>query len=299
MAVAEGKTAIAPDGKTSGKDIFDPSPDNRWSAFIAGSGQWLELDTDFNAPGYEITTGGLTLGADYRITDTFAVGLLTGYARSTAELNNDGHIRVNSGKLGLYATWFDKGCYLTGLVSGGLNDYEIKRRGLDGKPRGDSDGGEFNALLSAGHDFKVGAVTVGPIVEAQYNHVAYDGYREHGSVAPLDIESNDSDSVRTRIGARAAVQFRIGKIQIRPEARIAWEHEYIDQTRPTDSHFASGVGSTFRVEGPEHGRDSLLVNASITLLSGERASVYIAYDGLLARDGYESHSISGGFQWSF
>ena len=299
MAVPDGKIAIAPDGKTGGKDIFDPSPENRWSVFIAGSGQWIDLDTDFNAPGYEITTGGLTLGADYRLSETFAIGLLTGYARSTADLTGDAHIRVNSGKLGLYASWFDQGCHLTGLVSGGYNDYEIKRHGLGGKPHGDTDGGEFNALLSAGHDFKAGAVTVGPIVEGQFTHVGYDGFRERGSVAPLDIESNDSDSLRTRVGARAAVHFRIGKIEVRPEARIAWEHEYLDQTRLTDSHFASGVGSTFRVEGPDHGRDSVLVNASITLLSGERASVFIAYDGLLGRDSYTSHSVSGGFQWSF
>ena len=53
------------------------------------------------------------------------------------------------------------------------------------------------------------------------------------------------------------------------------------------------------MEGPEHGRDSLLVNGTITLLTGERVSVFVGYDGTLARDGYASHTASGGLQWSF
>ena len=302
LALADrgGKNTIQPDGKTGGgKDVFAPTTDNPWSTFIAGTGQWLNLDSDGNSEGYEIRTGGITLGLDYRLAPNVAVGLLTGYANSTAELANDGSIRVNSGKLGLYASWFDNGCYLNGLLTGGYNDYEIKRNGLGGKAHGDTTGLEWGALISAGHDFQAGSVTVGPIVEAQFNHVAYDGFRERGSVAPLNIQGNDSDSLRTRVGARAAVKFHIGQIQIRPEVRVSWEHEYFDQTRPTDARFASGVGSIFRVEGPEHGRDSLLVNGTITLLTGERVSVFVGYDGTLARDGYASHTVSGGLQWSF
>ena len=300
MSDSGGKTTMEPDGRTSGgKDVFTPTADNPWSSFIAGTGQWLNLDADGNSDGYEISTGGISLGLDYRLTPSLAVGLLTGYANSTAELVNDGSIRVNSGKLGLYASWFDKGSYLTGLLTGGYNDYEIKRTGLAGKPHGDTTGLEWGALISGGHDFTAGSVTFGPIVEAQFNHVAYDGFRERGSVAPLNIQGNESDSLRTRVGARAAVQFRVGQIQVRPEVRVAWEHEYLDDTRPTDARFASGVGSIFRVEGPEHGRDSLLVNGTVTMLTGERASVFVGYDGTLARDGYASHTVSGGFQWSF
>ena len=80
----------------------------------------------------------------------------------------------------------------------------------------------------------------------------------------------------------------------RPEVRVGGQHEYLDRTRPTDSRFASGAGSVFRVEGPEVGRDSLIVNASVTFLCGERFSTYLAYDGELGRNRYESHTVSGG-----
>lgn len=300
VATPDGKRTIAPDGKTSAaKDVFTPEPDNRWSSFIAGSGQWIGLDSDGNSDGYDITTGGLSVGADYRLSDGVVVGLLAGYARTDAELSRDGSLRTNSGKLGLYGSWFGNGCYLNGLVSGGYNDYDIKRDGLGGRVHGDTEGGEFNVLLSGGHDFTLGKVSIGPVIEGQYTRIAYDGFREHGSVAPLEIQDNDSDSLRSRLGARASALFQVGKVAVRPEVRLAWEHEYLDQSRPTDARFANGVGGVFRVEGPDHGRDSLLINASVTLLSGERLSTFVAYDGVIGRDNYDSHSVSGGVNWSF
>ncbi len=297
-AVAErsGKNVLTPDGKTevSGKDVFTPGPDNRWSVFLSGSGEFLDIDGDANARGYDITTSGFTLGADYRVCEGFAVGILAGYAGTGTELAGDGHILVNSGKLGIYATGFNENWYVNALAAGGYNSYDIKRRGLGGTTRGDTDGGEFTGLLAAGYDVHSGAVTWGPFAEVQYTYVGYDGFEERGSAAPLDIQSNDSESLRTRLGARFAYQYQAGRVGIRPELRVGWQHEYLDQTRPTDSRFASGAGDIFRVEGPEVGRDSLIVNASVTFLCGERFSTYLSYDGELGRNRYESHTVSGG-----
>lgn len=296
IAENAGKTVLTPDGKTttSGKDVFTPGPDNRWSVFLSGSGEFLDIEGDGNARGYDITTSGFTLGADYRVCEGFAIGVLAGYSGTGTELAGDGHILVNSGKLGVYATGFNENWYVNALAAGGYNSYDIKRRGLGGTTRGDTDGGEFTGFLSGGYDMHTGPFTFGPFVEAQYTYVGYAGFEERGSAAPLEIQSNDSSSLQTRAGVRLAYQHQAGSIGIRPELRVGWQHEYLDRTRPTDSRFSNGAGGVFRVEGPEIGRDSLIVNASVSFSFSDRFSTYVAYDGELGRQRYESHTVSGG-----
>lgn len=303
VAAGPGQGALALDGKDDPKkEVFAPTEENRWNTFVSGSGEFTNIHGDGNSPdGYDITTGGFTVGATYRVAEGFAVGGFLGYAGTGADLAGDGRILVNSGKLGLYATLYNDAAYLNLMAAGGLNSYDLKRESLGGVTHGETEGGEFSALLSGGYDFHARAFSLGPFAEAAFTRVAYDGYRERGSAAPLDIAGNDSDSLRTRLGARLAWQSGkpSARWQVRPELRVAWQREWADNTRPTDATFASGGGTEFRVEGPHEGRDALVVNASVSFACTERFSTYLAYDATLARTRYDSQTVSGGVRWSF
>ena len=67
-----------PEGK-SGPAVFAPVPQNRWGIFATGLGEFTNVESTFNASGYELATGGFTMGVDYRIGSNFAVGLTGGY----------------------------------------------------------------------------------------------------------------------------------------------------------------------------------------------------------------------------
>ena len=94
-----------PEGQR-GEPVFAPITDNRWGVFLTGIGEFTDVGSTFNAPGFDLATGGFTLGVDYRIGTNFAVGLTGGYANTGVSLADDGKIQVNGGKLGLYATAF-------------------------------------------------------------------------------------------------------------------------------------------------------------------------------------------------
>jgi outer membrane autotransporter protein len=89
--------------------VFAPTPDNRWGVFLTGIGEFTNVGTTPNATGYDVNTGGFTMGVDYRVCPYFAIGLTAGYAHSTVNLAAGGDIDVNSGKLGVYATAFSQG----------------------------------------------------------------------------------------------------------------------------------------------------------------------------------------------
>ena len=133
----EGFAGVSgPEGK-SGPSVLAPTPDNRWGVFVTGIGEFTNVDSTPNAVGYDIDTGGVTFGVDYRVCPFLAIGLSAGYAHTKVNIDSDGgHIDVSSGKFGLYATAFTQGFYVDAAVNGGPSGYKSHRTALQGTATG-------------------------------------------------------------------------------------------------------------------------------------------------------------------
>ena len=191
---SEGKVGI----DRSPAPAFVPSPENRWGIFVTGSGDFVNVgDHDSNAHGYDITTGSVVVGVDYRFCDHFAVGIDGSYSGSTADLVDRGRVEVDGGKGGAYATVFGykilgSMIHIDGAVSGGWNSYDTNRTGLQDLPvRGSTNGSELNAMLAYGGDWHFGCLLIGTWSSLQYTNVNIDGFTETGSLAPLRIEDQN------------------------------------------------------------------------------------------------------------
>jgi outer membrane autotransporter protein len=299
---SDGKVAI----DKNPTPAFVPSPENRWGIFATGSGDFVNVgDHDLNAHGYDITTGGVTVGVDYRVCDHFAVGIDGSYNGSTADLVDRGRVEMDGGKAGAYATVFGykilgSTIHIDGAVSGGWNSYDTNRTGLEDLPvRGSTNGSELNAMLAYGGDWHFGCLLIGTWSTLQYTNVQIDSFTETGSLAPLQIQDQNEDSFRTSTGLRVAYDIKAGNAIIRPEVRGGWQHEYGDRAYPIDARLASGAGDVFTVWGPAIGRDSALVDAGIAVQWSSRFSTYIYYDGVLGRSNYDNNAVSGGLRISF
>jgi outer membrane autotransporter protein len=291
-----GPTGV--EGK-SGPSVLTPIPENRWGVFAAGLGEFTHVDSTDNARGYDLQTGGVTLGVDYRIGSNFAVGLIAGYAHTNADLPNSGNMDVNSGKFGLYGTAFSGGFYLDSAVTGGISEYDSHRTALLGTASGSTDGGDLNVLVNGGYDLKKGGLSIGPTASFQYTYVSFNGFTESGSLAPLKINDQHVDSIRTAFGMKASYDWKVGNVLIRPELRAAWQHEYGNSAYSIVASFANGAGSSFTVSSPNIGRDSLLLGAGVAVLWTDRISTYIYYDGELGRTNYDSHNVTAGVRLTF
>jgi outer membrane autotransporter protein len=283
----------------SGPSVLTPIPENRWGVFAAGLGEFTHVDSTDNARGYDLQTGGVTLGVDYRIGSNFAIGLIAGYAHTNADLPNSGNMDVNSGKFGLYGTAFSGGFYLDSAVTGGISEYDSHRTALLGTASGSTDGGDLNVLVNGGYDWKKGGLSIGPTASFQYTYVSFNGFTESGSLAPLKINDQHVDSIRTAFGMKASYDWKVGNVLIRPELRAAWQHEYGNSAYSIVASFANGAGSSFTVSSPNIGRDSLLLGAGVAVLWTDRISTYIYYDGELGRTNYDSHNVTAGVRVTF
>jgi autotransporter-associated beta strand protein len=287
-----------PEGK-SGPPVNPTRPDLRWGSFVTGVGEFTSVDGTNNAPGYDLSTGGLTLGVDYRLSPNFAIGLTAGYANTGADLTDNGHLDVDGAKFGVYATAFSGGFYVNAAATGGFNDYEIHRTALVGTAIGDTQGRDFNGLVAAGYDWKKGGLTIGPTASFQYTYVEVDGFTEQGSLAPLTFADQDANSNRTALGFKASYDWQVGHVLVKPELRAAWQHEFGDPDYSVTARFASGAGNAFTVNSPAIGRDSALVGAGFAVLFNDRISAYAYYDGELLRSNYVSHNVSAGVRVNF
>jgi autotransporter-associated beta strand protein len=200
----------------SSKAVVEPvlqhTAENRWGVWVTGFGDFVNVDGDGNSQGYNFTTGGVSIGVDYRITDQLAIGVMGDYSHTWTSLNPSGNIDVNSGRGGLYATWYNHGVYLDAAIYAGHNSYSSSRSGLEGLADGNTGGTEWSTFLSGGYDFHFGPLTVGPIGALQYTYANVSGFSENGSLAPMQIQSDSADSLRTDVGFRLFYQWQIGKI---------------------------------------------------------------------------------------
>ena len=279
--------------------ILQPGPQNRWGVWVTGFGDFVNVDGDGNANGYDFTTGGFTLGIDYRITDQLVIGAMGDYSHTWTSLQPSGDIDVDSGRGGLYATWFSHGIYLNGAIYGRHNTYESSRSSLGGLATGSTEGAEWSTFISGGYDFHFGHLTVGPIASLQYTYVSIDGFSENGSLAPLAIHSGSAESLRSDVGFRVFYQWQIGKIVLEPSLKAAWEHEYKYSALPITAGFAGIPGPSATFFGPSEGHDSAIVSAGVSVHWTPAIATYVNYDGQLGRDRYDSNAVTGGVRISF
>ncbi len=290
------------DGK-SFKNVVEPvlqhTRENRWGVWVTGFGDFVSVDADSNAQGYNFTTGGVTLGIDFRITDQLAIGIMGDYSHTWTSINPAGHMDVNSGRGGVYATWYNHGLYFNGAIYGGYNSYDSGRSGLAGLATGSTQGAEWSTYISGGYDFHFGALTVGPIAALQYTSVGIDGFSEQGSLAPLDIHSDSAQSLRSDVGFRVFYQWQVGKVLVTPSLTAGWEHEYKYSALPITAGFAGIPGPSATFFGPNEGHDSAIISAGVSVQLSPSIVTYLNYDGQLGRENYDSNAVTGGVRISF
>jgi outer membrane autotransporter protein len=280
------------DGKTT-KNPVEPVLQPVFNLWASGFGDFVNVDSDHNARGYRFTTGGFDLGFDYWFLDHFAVGVMGNYTYTWADLR-PGSVAVNSGRIGLYSSYFTGGYYLNGGIYGGYNTYDSNRSGLAGNAIGNTDGAEWSGFVSTGYDVHLGDLTIGPIASLQYTNVYVNGFSETGSLVPMRIHSDSEESLRSDLGFRAFYQFHVGSVVLAPYVKATWEHEFKYSALPVTSSLADFSGPTETFWGPVEGHDSAIVSTGLSVQWTAKISTYVSYDGQLGRDRYNSNAVAGG-----
>lgn len=275
------------------------SYERRWNFFVEGMGGGANVSATNNASGYDFNTGGTMMGADYLVNENFAFGATGGYTRSDASLVNGGSIEADSFRSTVYATLFGGGFYVEGQTGLAFNSYETERASLLGRATGSTDGVEFTSLINGGYDHHIDDLTLGIFSSLSYTRVNFDSFTETGSLTPLSFPDQHQESLRSNLGVRVSYSMPVGRMKLTPQARVSWQHEFLDSTQSIDSSFAAGPCPVFGVNGPEIGRNSLRVSAGLHLQITPNVGAYLFYGGQFVRTNYNSHNVTLGMNINF
>ncbi len=238
---------------------------------------------------------------DYRIGKRTALGVYAGYQGTDADIGNGGSVKDDSAKIGLYASHsWGNGSWLSGSIGGGTHAYLTKRQSIGDLARGDTGGTEFTSQIQVGHDFKAGAWTFWPTLEMNYAHLWIDRYTESGSLAPLAIQAQESDSLRSTLGGRASTVVEVDgtTIKLVPYVNLGWQHEYMDNRSAVNAAFANGTGGVFNVSGAALGRDAAVAGTGVEVRFSEGFSGGLGYN-VEANPDYLNQSLTGSMTYRF
>jgi uncharacterized protein YhjY with autotransporter beta-barrel domain len=302
-------SAIVRDAKDAKDAQVSSAPaQQRWSSFIAGDVILADLSSQTPLmQNSDYTTGSVTAGLDYRLTEHFTLGALVAYAHTAADLDERGSsATVDSYSPGLYASYVQGPWYANGMASYTRNAYTEDRMidipGIAGDNHGATSGNQAAVNLTGGREFFSGPFEFGPTISAQYVHLAIDSINEQGPTA-LEINRQNQDSLRSLLGFEgryaARVATPVGMVELTPHISASWQHEYLDNSEGITSQFNGIGGGSFTVQTNSPERDSAFLDLGLDAGINQNVVLFIDYAAQAGQDDFFAQSADGGVKIGF
>ena len=257
----------------------------RWGLLVAPQfGKSRRIDTQLEH-GFESELKGLSIGLDYRFSDSFVTGVMAGYVRdSVSYFNSAGTLKTSSSSLTVYGTWLPtESIAVDGYLGYGKNGLDSQRRvvyGLiDGTSSGNFTGKQLMGGLSIGYQMDLGEVSVSPFIGLDSIKSTTAEYNETGTTG-LELHMRDSKSLSTTssVGVQVNTTHNFQWGSLSPSVRVAAVHEYQNnsQVRPVELVSAPGVGISIQTDSPD--RNYLDASAGMVAGLNGGTQVFLNYE---------------------
>jgi outer membrane autotransporter protein len=122
-------------------------------------------------------------------------------------------------------------------------------------------------------------------------------YKEHGSLAPLQILDSGASDVRTDVGVKLSYAAQYRGALIRPYLHAAWEHAY-SSSQDTVCAKLPGGSRSIASESPYLGADGAVIGGGVTV-DFRSFTFFLSDEYRTGRAGYSSNIINGGMRTGF
>ncbi len=211
-------------GELRSEDLEDGF--HAWMRGIGKTGSYSPKSiTGYNGHGFDMTTAGVQIGADYSKGDVFVagdkltVGIFGEYANSSFDVRGrtaDGSI--SSKGLGGYVTWQEKaptdrkpgaGAYVDAVVKHDWLDFGVNAKSVSGFDlRNGYKGKATSASIETGYGFDLGNnVVLQPQAQLTYSKIRANGFTDNYGIA---VHGQEAESLIGRVGVRLEKTFYFG-----------------------------------------------------------------------------------------
>jgi outer membrane autotransporter protein len=309
LGLAPGADRGTSAAQTGGGAAADSEILERWGVFAQGEIDIAETDPTASQPGIDLTTHGLTLGADYRPTNGSVVGVALGLVKSTADLSSGA---ANQDTKGWSVSAFGEidpveNGYVNLTITYGQNKYDSVRRAnaslqppttfeYTGAPRGS----QFGAALAAGYQYYVQALTLNPYGRVDYLDIQVDAFQEdpaNGASNPLTVSEQRFKSTVLTLGGQAQYAYSTAWGVLVPYVRAEYQYVAQSSTKEVAVSYAGGILQPVALAGTDRNYGHFAVGASAVLPHG--LSGYFNYEQLIGKQNYSDSRYMLGLRYAF
>jgi outer membrane autotransporter protein len=279
----------------------------RFGMFINGSGSFGDRDTTDQELGFDFSTTGITVGADYRVTDDLVFGGALGYVSNEMDFDNTrGDQEITGYTLSFFGSWYQsENIYIDGILSYGTNNFDMTRDiqfgTTDVKAQGDTDGTEISASIGGGYDFNRGSINFGPFLRVNYIKANIDAFEEDSADGlELAYDSQEVDSLTSLLGGQVTYAISTSYGVVTPTARVEWAHEFKHDSRNITARFLNDPATgRFEIGTDSPDRDYLNLGLGVSATFAHERSAFLYYESVVERDNLTNHSIAAGLRFAF
>ncbi|KAA0689538.1 autotransporter domain-containing protein [Neorhizobium sp. P12A] len=258
---------------------------DRFAMWGQAFGSWGSTDGNGNAADLDRNIGGFLVGGDAAIGDNWRIGMLTGYSRSTFDVDarassghsDDYHVGVYGGgqwgalgfSTGAAYTWHDMDTHRS-----------VRSTDFNQSLTADYDADTAQIFGEVNYDVKVKQIDLQPFANLAYVNLHTDSFHEKGGSAALSGGSSSDNLTFTTLGVRASTDVSLGSNPASLHGSLGWRHALGDTT--TSSSLAFAGGDAFSIDGVPVARDALAVDAGVDVNLSKQATFGVSYSGQIA-----------------
>ncbi|PPU76661.1 putative Ig domain-containing protein [Xanthomonas cucurbitae] len=257
--------------------------------WVGGAIRSGSLNRQANSNGVDFQTDGLSVGADYRLAQSLAIGAGLGWGRDDSDVGTRGsRSKGTAYTMALYASFHPgKAFFFDTLVGYQLLSYDLRRFVTDDSSlaEGNRDGKQWIASLSTGADLQRGELQVTPYARVDVARATLDGYVEDG-VAPFALRYADMDVATStgNLGLRLEWRREVAWGRLTPQLRVEYQRDFQGRGDATLSYADLSGGPFYRTGQAAFDRNRLMVGIGAALLTEQGLSTRLEYRGITDGD---------------
>ncbi len=278
--------------------------DTGLSVFVSGDRGNFDVSSGWPGVGVDSKNTAATIGVTARLSESALLGVAVGTSHSDGSFGGGmGGFNSKETVFSLFGTTNWRGLYGSAVVSVSDLDFDDMHRNIVLGPltrtaSAHTGGSNASALFSAGYDFSLGRLTIGPTVSVSMQNITVNSFDEAGaSSANLRIGEQKKRSEVWSAGVRASASLG---------AWTPWLRVTADKERRDDPRFVTAMPLTMIATGNSYDlpayapdRDYITGAVGINGMVMDRVGLSLAYFKISGRSGVKEDGISALLSYRF
>ncbi|MFG0250712.1 MAG: autotransporter outer membrane beta-barrel domain-containing protein [Phycisphaeraceae bacterium JB051] len=280
-----------------GKQVQDITMQGNWGVFAKAYGLFANQDSGSQVNGYSADTVGVQFGLDNQINDHWLVGLAVDYAMTDVTMDNSaGEMQINTIRVGPFVSYAKDAWIINASLTYGNHTIDSNiDTGYWGLTNDSYEANDMTMFIGGEYRYELNDVwALTPSASLQYTYYNRAGYSQ--SASGFDIDSQDINTLHSRLGVKLDGQIKAMNMTLLPEVSLGWEHEFMQDDDPVDAYSGGNFAFSSKTITPD--QNSVYFGAGVTALVKDNCSVFVNYEGNIGSDS-DTHGISGGIRFTF